>query len=327
MTLTARAVILAIFTVVLLGVPLGVEAQQTAKVWRVGLIHVGLDHVPPSLATLREGLRALGYDEGKNIRLDFRNLADEAAAHATAKEFVRDQVDLIVAFEEQAMRGAKAATSRTPVVFLHLEDPVADGFVASLARPGGNVTGFVTWPVSPGKQIELFSEILPRPRRLLVLVDPTDPVTRRELPDLRRASTAVRLQLLEQEVTSASDIERVLSTVDRTKADGLFVLSPTLRTNFPSLILRLATARQLPLMGLRKEWVQQGALFSYAPDLGGIGRAAASHVDKILRGTKPADLPVEQATTFELVINLRTARALGLTIPPSLRARADRVIE
>lgn len=327
MTLTSRTVIVAISAVLLMAGPLAVEAQQAGKVWRVGLLHVGLDHVPPSLATLRDRLRALGYDERKNIRLDFRNLADEAAAHAAAKEFVRDRVDLIVAFEEQAMRGAKASTSRIPVVFLHLEDPVADGFVASLARPGGNATGFVTWPVSPSKQLELFSEILPRPRRLLVLVDPTDPVTRRELPDLRRASAAVQLQLTEREVVSASDIERVLAATDRTKSDGLFVLSPTLRTNFPSLILRLATARRLPLVGLRKEWVRQGALFSYAPDFGAIGRAAAPYVDKILRGTKPADLPVEQATTFELVINLKTARALGLTIPPSLRARADQVIE
>jgi len=141
MPLTARVAIVAIVTAVLLGIPLGVEAQQAGKVWRVGLLHVGLDHVPPSLATLREGLRALGYQEGRTIRLDFKNLADEAAAHATAKEFARDAVDLIVAFEEQAMRAAKAATARIPVVFLHLEDPVADGFVASLARPGGNVSG------------------------------------------------------------------------------------------------------------------------------------------------------------------------------------------
>src|SRR2546426_6844409 len=131
---------------------LTVEAQ-TGKVWRIGLMHVGLDHVPPSLVPLREELRALGYEDGRNIRLDFRNLADQAAANITAQQFVRDQVDLIVAFEEQAMRGVKAATSAIPVVFLHLVDPVADGFVESLAHPGGNVTGFITWAVSPSKQI------------------------------------------------------------------------------------------------------------------------------------------------------------------------------
>jgi putative tryptophan/tyrosine transport system substrate-binding protein len=144
---------------------LTVEAQ-TGKVWRIGLMHVGLDHVPPSLVPLREELRALGYEDGRNIRLDFRNLADQAAANMTAQQFVRDQVDLIVAFEEQAMRGVKAATSAIPVVFLHLADPVADGFVESLAHPGRNVTGLITWAVSPSKQIELFSEVMPRPRRL-----------------------------------------------------------------------------------------------------------------------------------------------------------------
>lgn len=148
----------------LLGTPLATLAQQAAKVSRIGLVHVGLDHVPPSLGTLREGLRTLGYEEGKNIRLDFRNVASEPAAQAVAQEFVRDGVDLIVAFEVQGMRGVKAVNAQIPVVFLHLSDPVADGFVASLARPGGNVTGFVTFPVSPSKQIELFTEFVPRPQ-------------------------------------------------------------------------------------------------------------------------------------------------------------------
>jgi putative ABC transport system substrate-binding protein len=133
----------------LLAAPLAVEGQRQDKVWRIGVIHVGLDHVPPSLAPLREELRTLGYEDGRNIRLDFRNLADQAAAHTVARQIVGDRVDLIVAFEEQAMRGVKAATSEIPVVFLHLVDPVADGFIESLARPGGNVTGFITYSVSP----------------------------------------------------------------------------------------------------------------------------------------------------------------------------------
>ena len=307
--------------------PLAAKAQQAMKLRRIGLIHVGLDHVPTSLATLREGLRALGYEEGRNIRLDFRNLADEAAVHAVAQEFVRDRLDLIVVFEDQAMRGVKAANSQIPVVFLHLADPVADGFVTSLALPGGNVTGFITWPVSHSKQIELFSEFMPRPRRLLMLVDPTHPATRRDLPDLRRASAALQLQLIEREVTTAADIERVFRAADRTTVDGVFVPSNTLRTNFPSLILRLATERRLPLISHRKEWVQQGALFSYATDLAVIGRSAAPYVDKILRGAKPGDLPVEQPTKFELVINLKTAKTLGLTVPQALLVRADALIQ
>jgi putative ABC transport system substrate-binding protein len=305
---------------------LTVEAQ-TGKVWRIGLMHVGLDHVPPSLVPLREELRTLGYEDGRNIRLDFRNLADQAAADITAQQFVRDQVDLIVAFEEQAMRGVKAATSAIPVVFLHLVDPVADGFVKSLAHPGGNATGFVTWAVSPSKQIELFSEFLPRPRRLMVLLDPKDAITRRQLPELRSAGAALGMKMVEHAVATASDIERAVGATDRGKVDGVFVLSRTLSTNFPSLILRLTTGRSLPLVSNRKEWVQQGALFSYAPDLAAIGRLAAPYVTKILSGTKPGDLPVQEPTKFELVINLKTAKALGLTIPPSLLLRADQVIE
>ena len=224
------------------------------------------------------------------------------------------------------MRGVKTATSEIPVVFLHLVDPVADGFIESLARPGGNVTGFVTYSVSPSKQLELFSEVVPRPRRLLVLVDPKDPIARRTLPGLRSAGATLRIKLVEHEATTASDIERALDA-NRRRVDGVFVLSPTLQTNFPSLILRLTTERRLPLVSHRKEWVQQGALFSFAPDLQAIGRSAAPYIVRILKGTKPGDLPVQQPTKFDLVINLKTAKALGLTIPQSLLERADEVIQ
>jgi putative ABC transport system substrate-binding protein len=240
---------------------------------------------------------------------------------------VRDQVDLIVAFEEQALRAIVAATSALPVVFLHLVDPVPDGFVKSLAHPGGNATGFVTWAVSPSKQIELFSEFLPRLRRLMVLLDPKDAITRRQVPELRSAGAALGMQMVEHKVATASDIQRAVGATDRGKVDGVFVLSRTLSTNFPSLILRLSTGRRLPLVSNRKEWVQQGALFSYAPDLAAIGRLAAPYVTKILSGTKPGDLPVQEPTKFELVINLKTAKAHGLTLPQSLLVRADEIIE
>lgn len=325
MTLKALSVVL-IFVVVTLGLPLPGSAQGTAKVSRIGLIHVGLDHVPPSLATLREGLRTLGYEDGRNIGLDFRNVADEAAAHAVAREFAQDRVDLIVVFEEQAMRGVKAATSQIPVVFLHLTDPVADGFVESLARPGGNVTGFITWPVAPAKSLELFSEVMPRPRRMLVLVDPNDTVGQRALPALRSAGTTLRMQITERKVTTASDVERALAGADRRKVDGVFINSATLQTNFPSLVLRLSTERRLPWVSHRKEWVEQGALLSYGADMAAVGRAAAPYVVKILNGAQPGSLPVVQPTRFELAINLKVAATLGLTIPQSLSVRADYLI-
>ncbi len=303
------------------------EGQQPAKVWRLGLFHVGLDHVPPSLDSLREGLKALGYEEGKNIRLDWRNLPDEEAARETAKEFVRQRVDLIVAFEGQTVRAARAATSEIPILFLHLSDPVADGYVQSLARPSGNLTGLVTHLVSPGKQIELFKEMVPRLHRFLVLIDPEDPAAQRVLADVKSASVKLKLQPVEREARNQADLERVFGAVKRGEMDGVFVVSPDLQTKFFSLILRLTSDRRLPLVGHRKEWVKQGALFSYAPDLASVGRAAAPYVDKILKGAKPADLPVEQPTRFELVVNLKTAKALGLTIPPSVLIRADQVIQ
>ncbi|MFZ1059952.1 MAG: ABC transporter substrate-binding protein [Candidatus Rokuibacteriota bacterium] len=303
------------------------EAQGQSKVWRIGAFHVGLDHVPPSLPTLREGLKALGYEEGKNLRLDWRNLADEEAARETAKEFVRSRVDLIVAFEAQTVRAAKAATSEIPIVFLHVADPVADGFVKSMSHPGGNLTGFVTWPISPAKQMELFKEIVPGLRRVLILFDPQDPATPRFLAELRRAGAALKLQLVEREVTSQANMERLFSSVKRGEVEGIFGLAPTLQTKFPSLILRLSSEKRLPLASNRKEWVEQGALFSYAADLAPVGRAAAPYVDKILKGTKPADLPVEEPTRFELVINLKVAKALGLTIPSAVLNRADKVIQ
>src|SRR6266508_2343351 len=314
--------------IVVCAVPLAVEAQSTGKIWQVGLLHVGLDHIPPSLEGLREGLRALGYEEGKNIRLDWRNLPDEAAARATANEFVRNRVDLMIAFENQTIRAAKAATSEIPVVFLHTSDPVADGFVKSWARPGGNLTGFAGIGNVPDKEVELFTEIVPQLRRLLVLVDPEDPATRRWLAKVRQAGAVLKLNLIEREVKRQADVERVFGSLKRSDVDGVFMASPDLRVKFSALTLRLATERRLPVAGHRKEWVAQGALFSYADNVRAIGRAAAGrYVDKLLKGARPEDLPVEEITEFELVINVKTATALGLTIPRSVLLRADHVIQ
>ncbi len=319
------AVFALVFTVLAFVSP--AQAQKPGKVWRIGIIHVGIDHVPPSVPALRAGLKALGYIEGKDLLFDFRNLADEAAARVTAREFVQKRYDVIVPLEEQSVRGAKAATSKVPVVFLHVADPVADGFVKSLSRPGGNMTGFVTWPVQLAKQIELFKEVVPALRRPLVLIDPKDPVTRRELTQIRKTASALNLRLVERMVTTRADIERAFRTLKVKEVDGVIVPSPTLRTNFPSLVLRLASERKLPLASHRKKWVKRGGLFSYSADFVTIGRAAAFTVDRILKGAKPADLPVERPRKFDLVINLKTAKRIGLTIPPEVLMRADQVIK
>ncbi len=302
-------------------------AQPPGKVWQVGLFHVGLDHVPPSLDPLREELRRLGYEPGKNVHLDWRNLPDEDAARETAREFVRNRVDLIVAFENQTVRAAKAATTEIPVVFLHVDDPVANGFVKSLARPGGNLTGLVTYAVSQAKQIELFRELVPTLRRLLVLVDPDEPTMPRILADVRSAAAVLQLRLQEREARKPPDLERVFAALKPGEVDGVYVASQRLRANHSALLIELASTRRLPLASHRKEWVERGALFSYATDVAGLGRVAARYVDRILKGAKPGDLPVEQAAKFELVINLKAARALGLTIPQSVLLRADALVQ
>jgi putative ABC transport system substrate-binding protein len=310
----------------LLAAPLAAGAQPAGRVWRIGLFHVGLDHVPPSLDGLREGLTALGYEEGKNIHFDWRNLADEDAARTTAQAFVRDRVDLIVAFENQTVRAVKATTTEIPVVMLHVTAPVENGFIKSFAHPGGNVTGFAGLGDNPSKEVELFKELVPRLKRLLVLYA-GDPASSRWLADVRQAATKLKLELVERQTAKRADIERVFAAIKPGDVDGVFISSPDLRTRFLALILELASNRRLPLQGHRREWVEQGALFSYNVDLRSVGKAAARYVDKILKGTKPADLPVEQSSQLQLIINLKTAKALGLTIPPSLLLRADQVIE
>jgi ABC-type uncharacterized transport system substrate-binding protein len=321
--------------------PLAVQAQQAGKVWRIGLFHVGLDHVPPSLDGLRARLSALGYNvgtaavpkvstviEGPKIRLDWRNLPDEDAALETARSFVRDRADVIVAFENQAVRAAQAATSEIPVVFVHVTDPVAEGFVKALSRPGANLTGISDYYGElHAKRLQLFTELVPGLRRLLVLTDSSDPTTARLLVGIQHEAQRLRLQLVERKATTEADLRQVFASLKKSEVDGVAIVSPNLLTKFPSLILRLSFERQLPLGSHRKAMSHEGALFSYGPNYAALGRDAADYVDRILKGAKPATLPVQQASTLELVINLRTARALKLTIPASLLLRADQVIE
>jgi putative ABC transport system substrate-binding protein len=233
---------------------------------------------------------------------------------------------LIVALGDPTVRAAKSVTTEIPIVMIHVTDPVAHGFVKTLARPGGNLTGFVFFAVSPAKHVELFKEMVPGLRRVLVLVDPHDPATPSQLTEIRKAADALKLNSTEREATDQADLERVFGSIKHGDIDGVVVASNTLHIKFTVLLIRLVSDKRVPLASYRKESVQQGALFSYAPDAAAVGRRAANYVDKILKGAKPADLPVEQPTKFELVINLKTAKALGLTIPPSLLQRADEVI-
>jgi len=303
-------------------------AQQQGKVWRVGLFHVGLDHVPPALDGLKEGLKALGYEEGKNITYDFRNLADMKAARTTVGEFVRNKVDLIVAFENLPIQAAKDATAEIPIIMLNLSDAVADGFVKSLARPGGNITGFTASGEMPAKELELLKEFIPSLKRPLLLFADDDPASLRWVDHARRAAQVMNLQPVERQAKRAVDVQRIFSQLKPGEVDSVFICSPHLRIEFHGLILDEASKLRIPLVGYRAGWVERGALFSYSPDVRAVGRLdMARQAAKILKGAKPADLPVEQISQLELVINKKTATALGIKIPNSILLRATKVIE
>lgn len=306
-----------------------VTAQGQGKVWHIGLFHVGLDHVPPSLPILRAKLHELGYIEGKNLRFDWRNQDDEDEARVTAMAFVREGVDLIVAFEDQTVRAAKAATTRIPIVFVGVYDPVADGYVQSLAHPGGNLTGIVSFLEVVGKRLELFKQILPSLQRVLVLVDPEDPITPHEIAMTREAAARLDLRLVEREMSRREQAEKLFAELKPGEVQGVFVVSPSLQTKFMGTIVRLAWNAHLPLAGHRREWVDQpdGALFSYAANLAPTGVVVARYVDSILKGASPSDLPVQRMDNIQLVIGMRSARALGIAVPEAVLARADEVIE
>jgi putative ABC transport system substrate-binding protein len=309
------------------GLPSSLLGAGQARARQLGLFHVGLDHVPPSLSSFREELAAVGYKEGKDVRLDWRNLPDEAAAGTAAQEFVRNRVDLIVAFENQSMRAVKTATREIPVVFLHVDDPVANGWIDSLARPGGNLTGFVGGPDLPEKRIEYFKLLVPRLRRLLFLFDPSDPTTPRVMAASRKAAALLDVEAVEREATTEPELRQVFDSLAPDEVDGVFLASRNLQTNFTTSIVHLGLEHGLPTTAHRKEFMDQGALFSYGPDNATTGRKAARLADRILKGASPTTLPVEQSDILELVINQKVAQMLGLTIPAAALAQATLVVQ
>jgi len=295
---------------------------------RVGLMHVGIDHIPPSLKPLKARLRELGWVQGRNIDLIWRNLPSEDAAKAQAQAFVKEHVDLIVAFEDQSVRQAKAATavSHTPVVFLHPVDPVQAGYVRSLRHPGGNLTGVFGLRDLVAKQLELYKAVVPRLHRVLALIDPLDPSTAPLWKQSQAAAAKLKLVLVVRKAATPAELIQVFRSVQRANVQAVFVVSPKLLFNYSQLMIGLAEGdAHLPLELNRKEWVQKGALFSYGPDFELIGREGARYVDSILRGAKPSDLPVEEEPRVQFTLNLTTARRLGIHVPESTAILADRV--
>ena len=328
--MTTRRAFLGTLAGGLLAAPLAAEAQQTGKVYRVGIILGGgrPDTVQVAEA-FRQGLRDLGYVEGRNLSIEYRFAEGRLdRVPKLAAELVRVKVDVIFAPGTAAAQAAMKSTATIPIVIATAGNPVGDRLIGSFARPGGNVTGLtmLAGPELGGKYLELLKEASPGVSRVAVL---WNPLTAPHTGLLKEAGTAARAFGLELQSVSAQrpdEIEGAFAAISRAHADGLIVLPDANFLYLRGQIAELASKSRLPTMYGFREHAEAGGLMSYGASLPDLFRRAAGYVDKILKGAKPADLPVEQPTTFELVINLKTAKALGLTIPTSLLQRADEVI-
>jgi putative ABC transport system substrate-binding protein len=305
------------------------EAQQAEKVARLGYLSSRTGRGSPNAEALRQGLRGLAYVEGQNIAIEYRSAEGNLDRFPSlAAELVMLKVDIIFAAGGEAGRAAKKATSAIPIIFVGAVDPVATGMVDSLARPGSNITGFSTGaPGLYGKRLEIIKETLPRLARVSVLLNPTNPNADVALKEIRSAGQDLGVQVQSLEVRSPNDIDRAFEAATKAQAGALVVTQQSPITINPKRVAELAAKRRLPAIYTETEWVHAGGLMSYGPSIPDLYRRSADYVDKILKGTKPADLPVEQPIKYELMINLKTAKTLGLTIPQSLLLRADQVIE
>jgi putative tryptophan/tyrosine transport system substrate-binding protein len=310
--------------------PLVVRAQQASKVWRIGYLRFSTAAGSADVVeALRAGLHALGYVEGKNIVIEFRWAETVEQLQEAAAELVRMNVDVILAPSSTETERARQATSTIPIVFATHADPVGLGHVASLPRPGGNITGLsVVQTEFTEKGMEILKEAVPHATRFGVLWTPTAPSGRLTLQAAQAVGQKLGVQVEGVSVLSAADYAGAFATMARDRVDAVLVHGSALTARYnPALLAELALKRRLPSMFQVRSNVEAGGLMSYAADLVDLSRRSAAYIDKILKGAKPADLPVEQASTYQLVINLKTANALGLTIPPAILARADAVIE
>jgi putative ABC transport system substrate-binding protein len=307
-----------------------VEAQQATKISRIGwLTASSLSAMTARIEAFRQGLREFGYVEGKNIVVEWRSVEGKAdRLPGLAAELVRLKVDVIVTAGPQATRAAKEATVTIPIAMSFDNDPVGNGFVASLARPGGNITGLSALaPELSGKQLELLKEVVPRLSRVAVLGSSTTPGNAQSLKETELAAGALAVQLQYLDVRDPKDIDTAFRAAGKGRADSVLVLAGSVVNSHRTQIAELAVKSRIPVIYFRSEFVEDGGLMSYATNITDLDRRAAIYVDKILKGAKPAELPVEQPTKFELVINLKAAKQIGLTIPPNVLARADIVIK
>ncbi|HEV8532486.1 MAG TPA: ABC transporter substrate-binding protein [Methylomirabilota bacterium] len=309
----------------LLAAPLPAEAQQGRKVYRIGFLRAG--QAPKTwVEALQQGLRERGYVEGQNVVVEFRYGSLDQLPQL-AEDLVRLKVDVILAGASSAAVAAKRVTTSVPIVMVGVSHPVEIGLVPSLARPGGNITGVAFNSADlAGKRLELLRELVPKLRRVAVLSYPAHPTNAVQLKGAEVAARTLGMQFEQVPVRGPNDFDAAFRAV-RNAADGLLYIDTPLFTTHGARLTDLAARSRLPAIYGTREIVEVGGLMSYGPYIPDLYRLAATYVDKVLKGAKPADLPVEQPTKFELVINLKTAKALGLTIPQSLLLRADEVIQ
>ena len=325
-----RKTILAIvLATVILATPVLVEAQQQ-KVSRAGVLMIG-SHIP-EMKGLGDGLKEAGYIEGKNLVLDVSAMETIDEFRPIAKAYIEKKFDVIVALGSTAPLIARDLTREIPIVFVGATDPIASGLVKSVARPEANVTGVAraTDVEMQGKRLEVFKEAVPTLQRVAVLYNARgeNPGHAKSFALVQKVAPTLGLKLMEKPVKSAADIERVLASVSKDTTDGIFVICSSLFRDPIKKMAAVAMQKRLALAGCRlPDVTEQGILLSYGADSYRIGHRGAWYVDRILKGTKPQDLPVEAPTYFELVINLKTAKQIGLTIPPNVLVRADRVIK
>jgi ABC-type uncharacterized transport system substrate-binding protein len=305
------------------------EAQQQTKIPRIGDLGGGSpSSYPARIEAFRQGLRELGYIEGKNIVVEYRYAEGKAdREREIAAELAYMKVDVIVTTGPTVTRAAKEATVTIPIVMALDTDPVGNGFVASLARPGGNITGLSTLaPELSGKQLELLKEIVPKLSHVTVIGISTEPGNAQRLKELELAAGALKVKLQYLDVRSSKDIETAFQAAANGRADGVVMLGSAVFNTHRKQIVELAVKSRLPAAYTRPEYVEDGGLMTYGPSINDLFRRAATYMDKILKGAKPADLPVEQPIKFEFIVNLKAAKQIGLTIPPNVLARADKVI-
>src|SRR6516162_4532051 len=325
-----KTILISILAVVILAFVHLARAQQATKVPRIGfLCTTPLAAYSARIGAFRQGLRDLGYVEGKNILIEYRSAEGKPDQLAgLAAELVHLKVDLIVSSGPTATPAAKEATSTIPIVMGFDSDPVANRFVTSLARPGGSITGLSTlYPEISGKQLELLKEIVPRLSRVAVLGTSTQPGNAQSLRETELAAEAFGVQLQYLEVLAPKDFETAFQAANKGRAEAVLVLQSFVLTSQRKQLVDLAVKNRLPAIYDRREFVEDGGLMTYSVSSTDLFRRAATYVDKIPKGAKPAELPVEQPTKFEFIINVKAAKQIGLTIPPNVLARADKVIK